>query len=358
MHLGYNNNKNIYKNEYFVLAVLSKALNFQGCSLLIERNSPKIIEDKKEIYTTVQFLANGLYNFKKYIFYFDFWQERNNILFHDIQKNNKFNLQLKRKLQEIFNLQENNLIICNRPFEPYSVTAIIKKSKFNEYSKENLLQILKNLPEFSAIKYIEKSILLSGCKLNPYMLDARGNNKDGGWGYNEIRGGKPYYPPNGWVGYGIRIADRFDNGDNSWIDYKNSKGEWSVAYHGFKSGLLGNQLFSKSNIILSNLLISGIKNQFKNHNDIFHIGQKVGEGIIITPNPKIMEKNCGSFDCSGRQYKIGFMTRVMPAKIRCPEGQDDFWIINGIDNEIRPYRILIKEVWNKKDFYKYYCYLY
>ena len=345
MTIGYYNNNKMYKNEYFVLGVLSKALNIQGCSVLIERNNPQNEEDNKEIFTTVQFLANGLYNFKKYIFYFDFGQEKNNILLNDLQKNHHFNLKLKIKLQELFNIKENDLIICNRPFMPYSVTAIIKKSKFNEYSKENLLQILKKVPEFSGIKYIEKTILLSGCKLNPFMLDSRGNNKDGGWGYNEIRGGKPYYPPNGWVGYGLRIADRFDNGNNSWIDYNHSKGEWNVAYHGIKSGLIGSQLVnSKNNIIKSNLLIAGIKNQFKNHNDIFHVGQKVGEGVIVTPNPKFMEQNCGIFDCCGKQYKIGFMTRVMPTKIRCPEGQEDYWIINGIDNEIRPYRILIKEL--------------
>ena len=38
------------------------------------------------------------------------------------------------------------------------------------------------------------------------------------------------------------------------------------------------------------------------------------------------------------------MTRVMPLKKRCAQGQDDYWIINGTDNEIRPYRILIKEL--------------
>ena len=52
------------------------------------------------------------------------------------------------------------------------------------------------------------------------MLESRANNKDKGWGNNEIRGGKPYYPPNEWVGFGLNVADRFDNGNNSWLDYK------------------------------------------------------------------------------------------------------------------------------------------
>ena len=57
-----------------------------------------------------------------------------------------------------------------------------------------------------------------------------------------------------------------------------------------------------------------------------------------------MEKHCAIIDCYGIKYKIGFMTRVKPIKIRCAQGQDDYWIINGTDNEIRPYRILIKEL--------------
>ena len=37
------------------------------------------------------------------------------------------------------------------------------------------------------------------------------------------------------------------------------------------------------------------------------------------------------------------MTRVRPDRIRSPEEEKDYWVINGTDNEVRPYRILIKE---------------
>ena len=43
-------------------------------------------------------------------------------------------------------------------------------------------------------------------------------------------------------------------------------------------------------------------------------------------------------------YKIGIMTRVKPELIRCPVDKQDYWVINGTDNEVRPYRILIKEL--------------
>ena len=338
---------NGYKNELCVLALLGKALQSQGCSVLIEKNYPENLEQNKEINTAIQFLANGMYNFIKYIFYFDLGEEISNKLLSDLNARYNFNFHLRIKLIQIFNLKENDIIMTNIRFYPYSITAIIKKDKFNQCSPDDLFQYLINDIKFNSIKLVEKSILLSGCKLNPYMLDKRGNNKDGGWGINEMRGGAPYYPPNGWVGYGIRIVDRFDNGDNSWIAYNNSNGEWSVAYHGIGNGRLGTHLNSKkiqANIFNGNISIPGIKNQFKDYKDLFHLGQKVGEGIIVTPKPEIMEQNCDIFDCFGKKYKIGFMTRVMPKTIRCAEKQDDYWVINGTDNEIRPYRILIKEL--------------
>ena len=88
----------------------------------------------------------------------------------------------------------------------------------------------------------------------------------------------------------------------------------------------------------------GIKHSFTNSEDIFHKGKKVGEGIYVTPKPKVMEKYCNEYLCCRKKYKIAFMTRVNPEEIRCPEENQDIWIINGYENDIRPYRILIKEL--------------
>ena len=334
LEIGKNSNQNGYKNEFYVLALLAKSLSTQGSIVAIERNDPNDNEGKKEIFTTIQFLANGMYNFHKYIFTFNFGQQ---MLCNNVNELNNFNLKLKNKLLLLFNLKENEILLTNPTFSPYTITAIIKKSQYNEYSLEVLLKSLNT--EFNTLVDIKKKILLSGCKLNRYMLDYRGNNNDRGWGQNQMRGGAPYYPPKGWVGYGLRISDRYDKGNNAWIDFNNSRGEWNVAYHGIGSVSKMNQLLGNNNTILV-----GIKNDFKDCNDLFHFGQRVGEGIIVTPKPQVMERHCAIIDCYGIKYKIGFMTRVMPLKKRCAQGQDDYWIINGTDNEIRPYRILIKEL--------------
>jgi len=340
-----NNPPNQNRNAFFVLGLLGKVLESQGCLVVIEKNDPKNKEENKEINTTIQFLINNMYNFIKFVFHFDFGEEMNQQILDNEDKRNYFNNKLKSKLRHKFNLKHSDILMTNPRAGSYQITAIIKKSKYNDYSADQLYQELKEDIEFNKIIKVEKGILLSGCKLNPYMLDPRGDNSDGGWGFNEKRGNHPYYPPKGWTGYGLRVLDRFDHGNNAWIDYQNLDGEWAVAYHGVGS-LLGRktQVFNAINDIALNNLQTGMRQRFKDSNDIYHFGQKVGEGVYLTPKPEVLEQYSGVFKYNGTHYMIGFMTRVKPEKIRCPEEKQDYWVINGTDNEVRPYRILIKEV--------------
>ena len=338
------------ENGFFVLGLLGKVLEKQGCLVVIEKDKPETEEKMGEIYTSIQFLVNNMYNFKKFIFYFDFGEEKNKELLKNEDKRNFVNNQLKKKLKNIFNLNKNDIIMTNpREESSYQITAIIKKLNYNDYSPEKLYEEFKQDYEFNDIQKVEKGILLSGCKLNPFMLDKRGNNCDGGWGFNETRGNHPYYPPEGWIGFGLRVIDRFDKGNNDWIDYRNKEGEWSVAYHGVGSLLGNSEVLNMINFLSMDNIQTGIRQNFKDLNDIYHKGEKVGEGVYVTPNPKTLDKYCPIFEYEGTKYKIGFMTRVKPEKIRCPENEEDYWVINGTDNEIRPYRILIKEIGNENE---------
>ena len=332
-----------FPNQYFVLSILAEALMNQGCEVVIERDEPQNEEGQKEINTTAQFLVNGMFDFKKFDFIFDFGEEKNKEIINNEKEQKIFKAKLKRKLVHLFKLNLNEIILTKPRLGSLKISAIIKKYKFNEFAEDILLQEFKKDSELNKIKKIEKNILLSGCKLNPYMLDSRGNNRDGGWGINEKRGGCPYYPPIGWIGFGLRVLDRYDNGNNCWLDYRNLEGEWAVAYHGIGSTPQGVQIFNGFNNIVLNNLQTGVRKAFKNSNDHLHEGNKVGEGVYLTPQPSVMEKYCGTFNCGGKNYKIAFMTRVRPDRIRSPEEEKDYWVINGTDNEVRPYRILIKE---------------
>ena len=67
------------------------------------------------------------------------------------------------------------------------------------------------------------------------MFDPKGD-RSSGWGEGESRGPplhlQKYYPPLGWNGYGLRVSKQYDNGDDTWLGYRNVEGEWYIAYHG------------------------------------------------------------------------------------------------------------------------------
>ena len=77
--------------------------------------------------------------------------------------------------------------------------------------------------------------------------------------------------------------------------------------------------------------------------DVLHKGKKVGEGIYCTPLIKTAEEHAGKSQINGISYKTVLMVRVRPDAIRKCACQDDFWVVNGTTDEIRPYRILYKK---------------
>ena len=46
---------------------------------------------------------------------------------------------------------------------------------------------------------------------------------------------------------------------------------------------------------------------------------------------------------NGKHFMMGFMMRVKPDKIRYAKEKSDYWVLNATTDEMRPYRILVKE---------------
>ena len=82
---------------------------------------------------------------------------------------------------------------------------------------------------------------------------------------------------------------------------------------------------------------------YENENDIKHQNRKVGVGVYCYSDPKLLEEYTETIDVDGDNYKVGFMVRVKPDKIRVSEKNKNIWVVNGNDNELRPYGILIKK---------------
>ena len=163
-------------------------------------------------------------------------------------------------------------------------------------------------------------------------MDIRGDKTEG-WSIGEMRGNKQYYPPLGWIGIGLNVMDKYEN--NIWICKDNRKGEWCVAYHG-----VGRNKESEGTI-LENF------QEHESHDDIFHPGNKLGKGVCVTPKIEVEKRDACILEFNGKKYKIVLMVRVKPSAIRqckCTKDKDDYWVVNGTPNEIRPYRILYKKV--------------
>ena len=98
---------------------------------------------------------------------------------------------------------------------------------------------------------------------------------------------------------------------------------------------------------VNNIYIGGFKKglaqKHKDKKDLNHKGEDVGEGIYCSPKPEVLEQYASY---SKSQIIINgkrFMMRVNPDKIRISSGNKDYWVLNPTNDEIRPYRLLIKE---------------
>jgi hypothetical protein len=314
---------------YFILGILSDYLTKQGVLTAIEKKDENQLskEKLKEIDTFLQFLINGLTNLKKHELKFDFGWEENQLLLGDMQKKEEFMDELRVSLGKGLKIPNNHMIITYPRMGSVLITVIFKTEDFNNITVNQLQSIFSTYaPHLNHLVSIESNLILDGVLLNPELLDSRGDNKNQGWGYNEMRGGRPYYPPKGWIGYGLKVLGKYDKGNNVWLNYDGAQGEWCVAYHGASSK--NNQNY----------------NVMRDVEDSNHPGQKVGEGVYCSPKPNVLDSDGGIVQVGNKKYKIGFMLRVKPDKIRIAKTNPDYWVLNGNSDEIRPYRILIKNL--------------
>ena len=153
----------------------------------------------------------------------------------------------------------------------------------------------------------------------------------------------------GWTGIGLKVKNKYDNGDNTWIGMDNSPGEWCVAYHGVASGQSSDNVKDVTGKIVKSTFKKGGGQAHADCPDQYHPGKKVGEGVYCTPTIETAEGYAGKSQINGEKYKTVLMVRVKPEAIRhCDEcfgskAPYNYWVVNGTLDEIRPYRILYKK---------------
>ena len=266
-------------------------------------------------------------------------------MFFQIQKNL---LSRKNKMNQILdsafnNDNNNNVQIENEPEDNYVPNQALL-DVIQEPNPPNPTQNNQNQNQNNPILPSElvTEVIADVMNLNPDLLSGLGNNLLGEWAQGENRGGRQYRPPNGWIGYGLNVLNKYDNGNNDWLACNGRQGEWCIAYHGACNGQSSDNVKKGIKSILETNLRPGGGQAYASYNDDNHPGQKVGTGVYCSPNPQVIEGYAGVMNINGHNYKAAFMLRVKPDKIRFSNSQPDYWVVNGDFAELRPYRLLIK----------------
>ena len=332
----------------FCLGILAQNLEDIGIITAIEKEASNEELNIKSSEMVLKFIMNGLIDKKKFDLHFDFGEKRNNELLNNEKEREKFHNKLKGALSREYKIPEDQIIFGNPQKGSYKVPVIFLDEVSNKIDASEFQKRLKNLKEIEEFKYIEeikKTLIMEGCKLSQNMLDPQGDRYKN-WPTGEYRSGLPYYSPKGWLGFGLKVLGKYDNGNDDWLACDGNKNEWAVAYHGVRTKIVPKLEDAVGNIAKSGFKI-GDAQHYKNRININEPEKQVGIDIYCSPSPEVLEKyaNYSSSETmiKGKYYMMGFMMRVKPDKIRKPEDKSDFWILNATTDEIRPYRILVKE---------------
>ena len=334
----------------FGLGLLSKNLEDLGIKTAIEKDENQDTQDADS--TGLQFITNGMIDKKKYDLHFDLGEKRNEEILNNKEEFEKFKENLKLKLSKDYNIPPDEIIVTFPQKGSLHVQVIFQSMDFHDFDKAQFINKFKNDPEFkdlSNLKDIHEDIIMGAVKITRNNLDPNGN-RTYGWPVGEKRGGKDYDSPIGWIGIGLKVLDKYDNGDNTWIGMANVPGEWCVAYHGVARGQDSDNVKKITGIIYNTTFKEGLNQAHENCDDQYHPGKKVGRGVYCTPTIATAEDlYAGISNINGTNYKTVLMVRVKPSAIRhcdtCESSRApyNYWVVNGTTDEIRPYRILYKK---------------
>ena len=320
---------------YYIENVIIRFLGYFGSELSL-KNIKTYIEKEPTNYIlrdmTFKLICSGLATHKIYKLIIQ--NEEKKIQFaENSQEFLDFLENLKMKISNKYNISENYVYFFGNNIQNFEINLLIYNHNIDNV--ENLLKKydLRVIP----------STLLNNIILSPNIFDINYSKNENDWTKkNLMRGGKKYYPPYGWFGIGLKLKNKYGK-DNIWLGKENKEGEWPVAYHG-----LGKEKpFNRVLDIINGNLKNEVGKLFKNEKNVEKNKNKYpycGEGVYLSPNINdaafFSEKtSLGFFNA---KFQFAIMARVNPNKIRSPGGIPLHWILNGNNDEMRPYRLLIK----------------
>ena len=245
--------------------------------------------------------------------------------------------------KQINNLNFNNIgTFIAEIFKEKNINEIFQSEEFNNLSEKEIYEKYKNHSKFEELMELKTILqeIIVNYGLSKCMFDPRGN-KIQGWSLNEKRGNKIYDPPIGWIGIGLKVIDRYEN--NNWLEKNSNQDAWSVAYHAVGRCCKSEQVLKIVERIYKKCLLPGPSQVHQNCLDRFNPGHKVGKGVYLCPKINLAACYAGKVNLCGKYFYVVLMNRVKSNKIRsCGSCNENYYILNGTTDEIRPYRILLK----------------
>ena len=326
-------NKAVSDENFLInfLGYWGSELSLYRIRTLIEKNeSNELIRD-----ITFKMILSGLATQRTYKIIVNSDKEKEQFN-KDIQEWYNFIQKIKNRIVAFQNLDKNELHFFNHDQKNYEVMLIIYNKRLNTIDST-----LKHMP----VKILTGN-LLNNIILSPNMFAPNFCRNINDWpkGDDMARGGERYYPPYGWIGIALKIGNKYGE-DNEWFgkDGRNEK-EWCVAYHGIGRG---NELDKVYSIIQTNLR-QGPKQRysvyFNTRRATIKQYRRCHKGVYLTPDIHKAEKYAGKIKLGvySKEFQFAIQARVDPNKIRDPGAVPINWILNGGNEEIRPYRLLVK----------------
>ena len=334
---GFLNGQHSINEDYkYILCLIGKILQNNGIIVGIYKKNNK--KDRIDL-SAIQFIFSGLINKKKYKLKFSVNKLEMNEIIYDLSIRKSFIKKWKGIIAAKLNINVNSIILTN-PRDEGKLCLDLAFNPIVGFFQENYIRQALVQGEIIECKMLP---LIEACRLSPNIFAQKYHKFYNNLAKNNLsRGGEEYLQPYWWSAYGINVQGKYDFGNDTWLGNKNKKGEFAVAYYGI------NNLF-KQNINTAQNILSLMGNQetgrtFIYSKNIRNPGQVCNEGAYFYKNPKIAENSSDTINIGGFQYKIMFMCRVKPSKIRQPENFKDMWILSPTPDEVRPYKILIKLV--------------
>ena len=264
-------------------------------------------------------------------------------------------------LTEGFNRFEKDKVI--NMFEAVINLKIIILSKggkhFDNYKvlqgeKKNIAEMDPHMLDYvrdrEELERLAHEYFIKECGCDEKYLDKNGNTIFYYNPPNNKRGGETYTVPVGWMGFGIEVKERYKY-DQDWLAADGRKGEWAVAYHGFGCRMQSQQIKSIIKTIIHDNLKPGSGQACSGYDDSNHPGKKCGTGVYVTPDINTAYGYAGIITLGKKNYKLVIMVRVNMKHVRIPTTQPNYWIVDGKSDQLRPYRLLIKDFGNNYNYY-------